>query len=555
MAAGRGSVGAHAVSEPRDAQAESWATGSSLARAAALIAIITVAARVVGFARTAVFARTVGSGCVGSVYQTVNAIPNIVFDVVAGGMLSAAVVPLLAGPLTGGDRERAGRIAAALLCWCLVVLGALAVLLVLLAGPLSGALLGRLGDADGQCPGAADLGRQMLMLFAPQVVLYGIAVVLTGMLQAARRFAWPALAPLLSSVAVIVVYLWYGAIADPDVAAPALSGWAILLLAGGTTLGVAVLAFSQAPAAARLRLRLRWTLRFPEGASGAARAAALAGTAALAGQQLSAVVSLRLANADGLAGVVVVTALAQTVFLLPWAILAVPLATSAFPRLSALHAANRIADFRMFSDSTLGLLLTATAVGTAALFACAEPVAALLLDRSAPAQSQLAPTIAVFAIALPGWSLVAYLGRVLYAAGLFRLSGGAQVCGWVAAIGAQIGLAAALPERLRAPALAGGYAVGVTVAAGLLCLACCRMGLLSAGATLVRRLAGMLVAAGAGAAVGAAIGARAADAGIAAATALGALAATAAAVASVAVLSMLRDPGIGAKAVRAVIGR
>jgi len=327
------------VSEGREAPAESWSSGASLARAAALISIITIAARIVGFARTAVFARSVGSGCVGSVYQTVNAIPNIVFDVVAGGMLSAAVVPLLAGPLAGGDRERAGRIASALLSWCLLALGALAGALLLLAGPLSAALLGDLG-ADGSCPGAQDLGRRMLMLFAPQVALYGVAVVLTGMLQAARRFAWPALAPLLSSLAVVVVYLWFGALVDPDEPASALSGPAVALLAGGTTAGVAVLAFGQAPAAARLRLRLRWTLRFPTGAAGAARAAALAGTAALAGQQLSAVVTLRLANADGVAGVVVVTALAQTVFLLPWAILAVPLATSAFPRLSGRRAAR-----------------------------------------------------------------------------------------------------------------------------------------------------------------------------------------------------------------------
>lgn len=543
------------MSEPRDAPTENWATGASLARAAALIAAITVAARVVGFARTAVFARTVGSGCVGSVYQTVNAIPNIVFDVVAGGMLSAAVVPLLAGPLTGGDRDRAGRIAAALLCWCLVALGGLALLLLAFAGPLSSALLGNLGDAGGQCPGASELGRQMLMLFSPQVVLYGIAVVLTGMLQATRRFAWPALAPLLSSIAVIVVYLWYGAIVDPDASAQALPGSAILLLAGGTTVGVAVLAFSQAPAAARLHLRMRWTLRFPDGASGAARAAAVAGSAALAGQQLSAAVALRLANADGLAGVVVVSALAQTVFLLPWAILAVPLATSAFPRLSALHSANRIADFRSFLDSTLGLLITATAIGAAALWACAEPVAVLLLDRAAPAQSQLAPTIAVYALALPGWALVALLGRALYAAGMFKLSGGAQVCGWLVAILAQVALAAALPERLRAPALAGGFALGVTVAAALLGIACCRHGLLSAGTMLARRLSGMALGAAAGAAVGSVLGDRAADAGILGAVGIGVVAAVVSALAALLVLSMLRDSGIGVRAVWAVAGR
>ena len=76
-------------------------------RAAALIAAITVVARLAGFLRTFVFARTVGSSCVGVVYQTANTIPNIVFDIVAGGTLSALVVPLRRP--ASGERRSASR--------------------------------------------------------------------------------------------------------------------------------------------------------------------------------------------------------------------------------------------------------------------------------------------------------------------------------------------------------------------------------------------------------------------------------------------------------------
>jgi len=181
--------------------------GSGLLGAAAGIALVTVAARVVGFGRTAVLGRAVGPTCVGDVYSAVNAVPNVVFEVVAGGALAGVAVPVLAGALGRGERDTAGRTAGALLGWALVVLVPVA-LLVALAAPLL--VRGVLGS-DPACAGAVEVGTRMLRVFAPQVVLYGVAVVLTGVLQADRRFTGPALAPLLSSVVVIAAYLLYAA--------------------------------------------------------------------------------------------------------------------------------------------------------------------------------------------------------------------------------------------------------------------------------------------------------------------------------------------------------
>src|SRR5919112_1479439 len=83
----------------------------------------------------------------------------------------------------------------------------------------------------------------MLVAFAPQVVLSGVGVVLTGVLQAHRRFLGPALAPLLSSVVVVMVYLTFAATTDsrgqPIDWLPGASGEA--LLAWGTTAGVLAL--------------------------------------------------------------------------------------------------------------------------------------------------------------------------------------------------------------------------------------------------------------------------------------------------------------------------
>ena len=163
--------------------------------AAGGIALVTVASRAVGSVRVAVLSRTLGTSCVGDVYTAVNAVPNVVFEVVAGGALAALVVPVLAGPVAAGDRVTASRTASALLTWTVAAL-----VPVTLAGLLAAPLLVRLllGD-DPACEGAVEVGTRMLVVLLPQVVLYGVAVVATGVLQAHRRFLGPALAPLLSS--------------------------------------------------------------------------------------------------------------------------------------------------------------------------------------------------------------------------------------------------------------------------------------------------------------------------------------------------------------------
>ena len=209
----------------------------SVVGAAAGIAGVTVLARVIGFGRVAVLTRTLGTGCVGDAYQSANQLPNVVFEVVAGGALASLVVPLLAGSVAAGDRERAGRTASALLTWTVLILTPVAALGVLLAPSLVRALAGA-HPACGQ-PLLA-VGSRLLRVFMPQVVLYGIGIVLAGVLQAHRRFLAPALAPLLSSLVVITAYLLYAVQGPGELAL--LSTAQELTLSVGTTLGVAVLA-------------------------------------------------------------------------------------------------------------------------------------------------------------------------------------------------------------------------------------------------------------------------------------------------------------------------
>ena len=297
--------------------------------AAGGLALVTLASRAVGAARVAVLARTLGTSCVGDVYTAANAVPNVVFELVAGGALAALVVPVLAGPVAVGDRATASRTASALLTWTVALLVPVAVVGALAAPQLVRALLGD----DPACEGAVEVGARMLVVFSPQVVLYGVAVVLTGVLQAHRRFLGPALAPLLSSLVVVSAYLLYAVGGRAERLAD-LTPRQELVLSVGTTLGVAVLALSLLVPLRGCGLRLRPTAAFPPGVAARARRLAASGLAGLAAQQLALVVSLRLA-AGGVEGSVVVLTVATALFLLPWAVLAVPIATSAFPALSA----------------------------------------------------------------------------------------------------------------------------------------------------------------------------------------------------------------------------
>ncbi|MFL6100401.1 MAG: murein biosynthesis integral membrane protein MurJ [Actinomycetales bacterium] len=456
---------------------------AGLVGAAGLIAAVTVLARVVGLGRWLAFSHSVGATCTGTAYSTANQLPNVLYEVVAGGALSAAVVPLLARPMADGDRDQVDRTASALLTWAFILLVPVALLLAVVAGPLVTAL-----EPDGDCSrnGLHALAVRMLLVFAPQVVLYGIGVVLTGVLQAQRRFAWAAAAPLLSSVVVIGSYLWFGAIAgDGRDDLSRLSRSAELVLSVGTTLGVAALSLPLVLPVRRAGVRLRATFAFPPGVAQRARRLAAAGVATLGAQQLAVVVTLWLANRRGGPAALNVYQYVQAVYVLPYAVLAVPLATSAFPRLAEHAGGVDDASYASTLARSTRLVVLAALAGTALLVATAPAVGAFFsaidagrsgsgAGTGAAALAGMATALTAFAPGLWGFALIAHLGRALYADGRSRWAAGATAAGWlVAAVGSVVvvlGLVDAAGDQPRRTLLGLGLAstAGMTVAGALL---------------------------------------------------------------------------------------
>ncbi len=432
-----------------------------VAGAAALIAVLTVLARLAGFGRTLVFTNTVGADSTGDTYLAANTVPNIVFEVVAGGALAALVVPMLAGGIASGDRDQVRRTASALLGWTLLILTPLAVLIAVFAEPIARLLLGG-GDRV-----QVELAARFLLVFAPQVVLYGLGIVLTGVLQAHRRFAGPALAPLLSSLVVAGAYLLFAGIGgSPEI--DDLSRPAELVLGVGTTLGVVALSLCLLVPLRSLRLGLRPSLRFPVGAAPRVRRLAVAGVLTLAGQQLLAAVAIRLAS-DGPDGTQVVYAAGLTLFLVPWAALAVPLATSAYPGLAERAESGDEPGYRAALAPVAVLLVGAAAVAAGVLVAVAGPMARVFLtDAPEAVVAALRDTIIAFAPGLVGYALVALLTRALYARGLWKAPTVCVGAGWSLAVVADVVLAQVLAPEDRGLALAAGHSIGVTVAGAAL---------------------------------------------------------------------------------------
>jgi putative peptidoglycan lipid II flippase len=535
-----------------------------IGRPAVLIGALTGLAAVVGFGRQLVFAHTVGATPLGTAYATANQVPNIIYAIVLGGALTGMVVPVLAGAARAGAKNETRQTASALLTWTLLLLVPVSVAVAVAARPIVSLLLGS-GHGNLQA-GMLDVGSRMLVVFAPQIVLYGLAVVGYGILQSHRRFTFPALAPVLSSIVVAAAYFAFVPLSDgrgvADLPLPA-----ELMLSVGTTAGVAALAVTALAPVRRLRLRLRPALHFPPGIAARVRVLAVAGVAAVIAQNLSTGVVIVLANAHGGSGALVLYNYGWQVFFVPYAVLAVPIATSAFPVLSASaqdgdeHAAaggaavagpadsGAIAgsgtadgaavagpadvagtssggdaadaagvpgfdaagtpDFDEAAASSTRAAVLASWLGAALLAGACVPAARVFVTHEPAGARELAWALAAFAVGLAGFGLAANLSRVLFACRQARIAAIAVTGGWLLVIAADLVIVPLVPANWVVPALGLGNTIGLTVA-GIALVAAVRRargavalhGVTRAG---LAGLAGALAGAAAGLGVGAAL--------------------------------------------------
>ncbi|HKY16748.1 MAG TPA: lipid II flippase MurJ, partial [Microthrixaceae bacterium] len=291
----------------------------------ATVAGWTVVSRATGFLRVVTIAAVLGPTYFGNTFQALNLLPNLTYELLAGGLISALLVPALVRRGVSGDRSEVARFASGFLGTALVLFGLVAIMLVLI-GPLVLRMFG-LGVRD---QAALELQRNagwlLLALVMPQLPLYGVVGTAAAVQNARGRFAFPAGAPVIENVGVVITLLVsaiaFGTGRDLD----EVSSSQVLVLGLGSTISVAVHAGVQWWGARRCGITLipRAGWRDPEVRSLARLARPSLGIAALIGVRYLALVVV----ASSVRGGVVAFTMAINFFNLPIALGAKPVATA-----------------------------------------------------------------------------------------------------------------------------------------------------------------------------------------------------------------------------------
>jgi putative peptidoglycan lipid II flippase len=200
-------------------------------------------------------------------------------------------------------------------------------------------------------------------------------------------------------------------------------------------------------------------LRFPAGVGGRVRSLAVAGIATLIAQDASVAVVIVLANSHGGRGALVLYSFAWAVFFVPYAVLAVPIATSAFPELSV-----RADTFDATTATSTRAVTMASWLGVAGMAGACVPLARVFqshIGQAADAR-MLAIALATFAPGLVGYGLTANLSRVLYAAGRSGASALAVSGGWLLVIAADLLIVPFVPSSQVVAWLGVGTTIGLT---------------------------------------------------------------------------------------------
>lgn len=394
-----------------------------IVKATGLIALVTIAARIAGFARYLVFGASVGAGDVGTAYASANLVPSVMFEVAAGGALASMVIPLIAGlPLdrsnnsdatsTPGPTIGANAVVSVVLTWTLALTTLLGIAVAMWAQPIAIVIF---SAADTGGASMTEVGTRMLRVFALQLPLYAITIVCSAFLQSRKRFFWPAAAPLVSSFVVMAAYLAYALVAPPAVTVETLPAHAEAILAWGTTAGVAAMAASVALPAIREGMRPSWAWKLPRNLAAKAWSLAAAGVVAVLAQQSVIGLVLVLATRAGGTGTLPLFQYAQAVYLLPFAILIVPVMTSVFPHLSELRLVGEKNSFSAIARGSMVTVVTLGAVGGAALWGAAIGIEVFFTSIDRSAVRGVGAATAALTIGLIGYGIVMHTTRILNA--------------------------------------------------------------------------------------------------------------------------------------------
>jgi putative peptidoglycan lipid II flippase len=442
----------------------------SLVRSTALMATGTLLSRITGLLRVTVLVATLGVGesRLADVYNVANTTPNILYELVLGGILSSIFVPVFVEVRNLRGQRQAWHVARATMTIAIVGLGLLAGI-AMLAAPWIIRLYVHSGTPAERAE-AVELGGQLLAMFMPQIVFYGVGAVMTGLLNAHRRFGVPMFAPILNNLVVIAVGLSFHALVGQQVPQVGeVTTGQKLLLGLGTTAGVAAMTLVQWPFLRRIGFRFHFVWNW--------RDRAIRKMATLSAYTVGYVVTNQLGYllvpvlAYGVQGGYTAYTTAFIFFQLPHGVFAVSVMTALLPPLSEQAVA---ADWDAFRATLArGIRLTAAVLLPAALgyLALAGPIVRLLLEHGVVTEestSLLVPVLMVFVLGLVPFSTFQLVLRAFYALQDTRTTFRVNLVSVGVNVVVDLLLFNLLPQRWKIPGLAFGHVSSYTVGSALL---------------------------------------------------------------------------------------
>lgn len=377
------------------------ASDESVGHSAAMMSGLVIISRITGFLRTWAQAFGLGATMTASAFTVANNLPNQLYELVMGGMLVTAFLPVYVSAKRRAGREGATAYASNLLSLVVLLMGILAVVAFIFAEQV---IWTQSFNASEEFD--ASLSVYFFRFFAVSIVLYALSSIISGVLNAERDYFWSTAAPIANNIVTTASFLIYGALADSN---PRI---ALLALAIGSPLGVFSQVIIQVPALLRheVRIHLRIDIHDPclrETLSiGAPTLIVTLVSFATTSIQTNCALSVTASGAS-------IAYYARMWYMLPYSVFAVPITTAMFTELSTAVAGKDIPSFLRGLERGIGQILFIL-VPFAMYLIVFSPCLARLLgggNMDDQAVGELAVYIAWLSVSLPGYGLATYLQK------------------------------------------------------------------------------------------------------------------------------------------------
>ena len=359
-----------------------------------------IGANLIGLLRQIIFNRALGASAETDAYAAAFRVPDLLFNVLAGGALASAFIPLFTSLLvTETGRDRAWRLASAVVNNLLIALSLVAALAALAAPWIARTLL-----APAFTPAQQQLTVSLMRLMLLSTLIFGVSGLLMGIHNAHHHFLSPALAPILYNVGIMG-----GALAAPVVG--------IYGPAWGVVVGAALHLLVQLPALIRHRPRYTLALDWADETVRQVGALMLPRMFGLAVWQINFWVNVAIASALP-AGSLSALTYAFQIFTFPQAAIAQAIAIAVFPTFAAQAARGEGDALRHTLTSALNLTLFLALPATIGLILLGQPLIALLFEGgkfTSASTVLVAWALTWYAIGLVGHSVVEVVTRAFYA--------------------------------------------------------------------------------------------------------------------------------------------